>query len=67
MKGKLCIWSLSFTSYFNLVSNISIMLISSLTFQCHVNLVYIVISLIEIADVENGQNKKLFDCHINRN
>ena len=67
MKNKLCILSLSFISYFNLISNLSIILISSLTFQCYVNLVPTIISLIEIADVENGQNKKLVYCHININ
>ena len=74
MKGKLCVLSLSFISYFNLISNLSIILISSLTFQCYVNLVFAVISWMEITNVVNSQNKKLVFvnlifiltvCHIN--
>ena len=56
--------SLSFTPYFNLVSNLSIVLIWSLTFLCYVNLVFTVIFWMEIADVANGQNKKFVYCHI---
>ena len=54
---KLCIWSLSYTSYFNLVFNLSIVSIWSLTFQYHVNLVIIVIFWMKIDDAFNGQNK----------
>ena len=64
---KLFIWSLFFTPYFNLVSNLSIVSIGSLTFQCCVNLVLIIISLMEIANVTNGQNKKLVYYHLNGN
>ena len=62
---KLRIWFLSFTPYFNLVSNLSIVSIWSLNFQCHVNLVSTVIFQMEIAEVINGQNKKLVYYHIN--
>ena len=55
---KLRIWSLSYTSYFNLVFNLSIVSIWSLTFQYHVNLVIIVIFWMKIDDAFNGQNKK---------
>ena len=65
--GKLHIWSLSFTSYFNLASNILFMSIWSLTFQCRVNLVSTIIFWMEIVDVTNDQNKKLVYCHINGN
>jgi len=65
MKDKLYIWSLSYTLYFNLVPNLSIMSIWSLTFQCHVNLVSIVISYMKIDDMSNSQNKILVYCHIN--
>ena len=63
--GKLCILSLSFTPYLNLVLNLSIVSIWYLNFQCHVNLVSSIISWIEIADMANSQNKKLVYCHIN--
>ena len=49
-----CIKSLSFISYFNLVSNISIMLTWSLTFQYHTNLIHVIISWTEITKVANG-------------
>ena len=62
--GKLCILSLSFTPYLNLVLNLSIMSIWSLTFQYHVNLVPFIISWTKIADMANSQNKKLVYCHI---
>jgi len=52
--SKLCIWSISFIQYFNLVFNFLIVSIWSLTFQCHVNLVFAVISWMEIADVTNN-------------
>jgi len=55
---KLHIWSLSFTLYFNLVPNFSIVSIWSLTFQCRVNLVPAVISWKEKFDVSNGLNIK---------
>ena len=54
--GKLYIWFLSFISYFNLVRNFSIVSIWSLIFQCYVNLVFIIISWMEIANVTNSQN-----------
>ena len=62
--GKLCILFLSFTPYLNLVLNLSIVLIWSLNFQCHFNLVLSIISWTEIADMANSQNKKLVYCHI---
>ena len=65
--GRLHIWFLSFTLYFNLVPNFLIVLIWSLTFQCHVNSVTAIISLIEIAVATNGYNTKLAYCHINGN
>ena len=37
----------------------------SLIFQCHVNLVPVVISWMKIDDVKNDQNKILVYCHIN--
>ena len=58
-KGKLHIWSLFYTSYFNLVSNFSIVSIWSLTFQYCVNLVFTIIFWMKIDDASNGQNKKL--------
>ena len=51
---KLHIWPLSFTPYFNLVSNISIVLIWSLTFQYHINFVLTVFSLMKIVDVASS-------------
>ena len=59
---KLRILSLSLTSYFNCVNLI-------LTFQCRVNLVYVIISWMKIADMANGQKKKKKKayCHININ
>ena len=62
--GKLCILSLSFTPYLNLVLNFSIVSIWSLNFQCNVNLVPSIIFWIEIIDMTNSQNKKLVYCHI---
>ena len=56
---KLHIWSLSFIGYFNLVPNLSIVSIWSLTFQYRVNLVLTIIFLMKIDKVSNGQNKKL--------
>jgi len=56
---KLQIWLLSFTPFFNLVSNLLIVSIWSLTFQCCVNLFLVVIFWIEIANVTNGKNKEL--------
>ena len=56
---KLRIWSLSYTPYFNLVSNFSIVSIWSLIFQYSVNLVPTIIFWMKIDDVSNGQNKKL--------
>ena len=57
---KLRIWSLSYAPYFNLVFNLLIVSIWSLTFQYHVNLVIIVIFWMTIDDAFNGQNKKNF-------
>ena len=54
---KLRICSSSYTPYFNLVFNLSIVSIWSLTFQYHVNLVIIVIFWMKIDDAFNGQNK----------
>ena len=52
-KDKLHIWSLSFTPYFNLVPNLSIESIGSLTFQYRVNLIPTVISWMEKSYVSN--------------
>ena len=57
--GKLRIWSLFYTPYFNLVPNFSIVSIWSLTFQYHVNLVLTIIFWMKIDNASNGQNKKL--------
>ena len=62
--GKLHIWSLSYIPYFNLVFNLSIVSIWPLTFQCHVNLVFVVISWIKIDDMANRQKKILVYFHI---
>ena len=59
MKGKLHIWSLSYTPYFNLVPNFLIVSIWSLTFQYRVNLVLTVNFWMKFDDTSNGQNKKL--------
>ena len=64
-KGKLHIESLSFAPYFNLIPNLSIVSIWSLTFQYHINLVPIIISWMKIDDMANGQNKILVYYHIN--
>ena len=53
-KEKLHIRSLSFILYFSLVHNFSILLIWSLTFKYHVNLIPTIISLMKIVDVANG-------------
>lgn len=55
LNGVNCIWFIFFTLYFNLVANLLIILIWSLTFQYHINLVTVIIFLIEIADVTNNQ------------
>ena len=57
--GKLSVWLLSFALYFNLIHILSIVLILSLTFQCYVNLVFVVIFWIKITDIPNSRNKKL--------
>ena len=57
--GKLRIWSIFYTPYFNLVHNLSIVPIWSLTFQYCVNLVSTVNFWMKIDDAFNGQNKKL--------
>ena len=66
---KLCFWSLTYIPYFNLIHNLSIVSIWSLTFQCRVNLVPTVIFWMKIDDMSNGQNKKLayVDVTINEN
>ena len=56
---KLRIWSLSYTLYFNLISNLSIVSIWSLTFQYCVNLVPAIIFWMKIDDMSNSQNKKV--------
>ena len=61
--GKLLIWFLFFTLYFNLVHNLSILSIKSLTFEYQVNLVITIISWMKISDMTNDQNKKLAYCH----
>ena len=53
--GKICIWSISFTPYFNLVSNFSIVLIWSMSLSFRWKL---------IADMANGQNKKLVSVDV---
>ena len=57
--GKLRIWFIFYTPYFNLVYNLSIVPIWSLTFQHCVNLVSTVNFWMKIDDTFNGQNKKL--------
>ena len=64
MMGKVYIWSLSFTLYFNLVSNFLIVSIWSLIFQYYVNLVTSIIFWIEITDIANAQNKKLVSIDV---
>ena len=59
IKSKLHIQSLFYTSYFNLIPNLLIVTIWSLTFQYHVNLVLTIIFQKKIDDAFNGQNKKL--------
>ena len=68
-KYKLCIWFLFYTLYFNLIPNISIVSIWSITFQYRVSLALAVIFWMKIDDVSNGQNKKLafVDVTINLN
>ena len=60
-------WSLSLIIYFNLVLNISIVSIWSLTFQSRVNLVYVIIYWMKINDMSNSHNKILVYCHIDKN
>ena len=62
--GKLHIWSLSYTPYFNLVSNFLIVSIWFLTFWCCVNLVSVIIFSMKIDYMTNGQNKILVYFHI---
>ena len=57
--SKLRVWSLSFTPYFNLIPNLSIVLIWSQTFQWHVNLVSKIIFFMEIDDMNNSQKNKI--------
>ena len=59
--GKLHIWSLSYTPYFNLVPNISIVSIWFLSFQCCINLVLTILFRMKIDDSSNGENKKKLD------
>ena len=65
--GKLHIWSLSYTLYFNLIPNLSIMSVWSLTFQYHVSLVSAVIFWMKIDDLSNCQNKKLVYANVTIN
>ena len=65
--GKLCFWSLTYTPYFNLIHNLSIVSIWSLTFQYPVNLVPTVILWMKIDDMSNGQNKKLASVDVTIN
>ena len=58
-KGKLRIWPLSYTPYFNLIYNFSIVSIWSITFQYRANLVITIIFWMKIDGTSNGQNKKL--------
>ena len=68
-KYKLRIWFLFYILYFNLIHNISIVSIWSLTFQYRVSLAPAIIFWMKIDDVSNGQNKKLafVDVTINLN
>ena len=59
IKAKVCIWSLSYTPYFNLVPIILIVSIWSLKFQYRVNLVLTINFWMKTDDTSNGQNKKL--------
>ena len=68
-KYKLRIWFLFYILYFNLIHNISIVSIWSLTFQYRVSLASVIIFWMKIDDVSNDQNKKLafVDVTINLN
>ena len=57
--GKLHIWFISYIIYFNLVPNLLIVSIWSLTFQYRVNLVLTINFWMKIDDTSKGQNKKL--------
>ena len=62
--GKLCVWSLFFTSYFNLIPNLLIVSIWFLTFPCCVNLFLVIIFWMEIVNVASSQNKKLVSVDV---
>ena len=62
--GKIRIWSLSFIPYFNLVSNLSIMSIYSVTFQYCINLVSTIISWMKITNVAKVKIKKLVSIYV---
>ena len=65
--GKLYIWSLFYTPYFSLVSNLLIVSIWFLTFRCRVNLVSVIVFWMKIDYMANGQNKILVYFHITEN
>ena len=65
LQGKLCVWSLSFIQYFNLIHSFSLELIWSLTSQCHVNLILAI--LLDgncLCDIQ--PKKKKVCCNINK-
>ena len=62
--GKIRIWSLFFIPYFNLVSNLSIMSIYSVTFQYCINLVSTIISWMKITNVAKVKIKKLVSIYV---
>ena len=66
LQGRLCIWSLSFTQYFNLIHSFSFELIWPLTFHCHVNLI-LAILLDGNCWCDIRQKKKKVCCNINKN
>ena len=67
--GKLHIWFLSYTLYFNMIPNLLIVSIWSITFQYCDNLVHVIVFWKKIDGMSNGQNKKLasIDVTINLN
>ena len=62
--GKIRIWSLFFIPYFNLISNLSIMSIYSVTFQYCINLVSTIISWMKITNVAKVKIKKLVSIYV---
>ena len=65
--GKLRFWSLSYIPYFNLIPNLSVVSIWSLTFEYYINSVSTIIFWMKIDDVSNGQNKKLASIEVRIN